>query len=65
MIVPQIIFKQVTMAIHGSRVKRLPVICRLEAEWRGAFSVLLPKLKPYCFSRNDAIYHPLLGGYSQ
>ena len=39
-------------AIHGPvTLLRLPAICSLEASQRGAVSLIMPRLRPYCFSK--------------
>jgi hypothetical protein len=46
-------------------VPKVPVLCALEAEMRGAFTLLLPRLRPYCFSRGNTLYHPALGTHRE
>jgi hypothetical protein len=53
--------QQTNLFIHGPELLSLPSLCLLEAHARGAFTVLLPLLRPYCFSNGDAVIHPMLG----
>lgn len=47
--------------INRKSMNRLPLLCKLENTSKGAFSVILPKLNPYCFRTGDVVLHPMLG----
>jgi len=55
-----------TMSIHGKHIiPKVPALHTLEADMRGAFTLLLPRLKPYNFSAGSAIFHPMLGTHRE
>ena len=52
---------QVLNFTHASAMLNLPVICAFEEKIRGAFSVLMQRLRPYHFSGGDSVVHPVIG----
>jgi len=52
--------------VHGTgMIPRLPELCAVEADLRGAFTVVLPRLRPYCYSNDDVVLHPMLGAHRE
>jgi hypothetical protein len=55
-----------TTSIHGRKIiPKVPALCALEAYMRGAFTLLLPRLRPYCFSKGNVVFHPALGTHRE
>jgi len=53
---------QAVAFIHARQiVPKVPLLCALEADMRGVFTLLLPRLRPYNFSRGNALFHPATG----
>lgn len=52
--------------VHGTGIiPRLPELCAVEADLRGALTVVLPRLRPYCYSIDDVVLHPMLGAHRE
>jgi uncharacterized membrane protein YgcG len=52
--------------VHGQvAIPRLPELCAVEADLRGTLTVVLPRLRPYCYSIDDAVLHPMLGAHRE
>eukprot|EP00614_Pseudopedinella_elastica_P006509 CAMPEP_0172586460 /NCGR_PEP_ID=MMETSP1068-20121228/5838_1 /TAXON_ID=35684 /ORGANISM="Pseudopedinella elastica, Strain CCMP716" /LENGTH=396 /DNA_ID=CAMNT_0013381281 /DNA_START=16 /DNA_END=1206 /DNA_ORIENTATION=+ len=47
--------------INGKYREAIPLLSLLEAQTRGAFALIMPRLRPFCFSKGDAVFHPMLG----
>jgi hypothetical protein len=51
-------FHWITAFLYRLQLQKLPLLCRLEAEFSGALSLLLPHLRPALYRGGDVIGTP-------